>query len=176
MPRQYTHHFFKSPLPRFLILAAQTDDCWPWQGRVANNGYATFSVEGKFVSAHRWVYEFCYGPIPPGLDIDHVCHNRDLSCPAGADCLHRRCVNPTHLEAMTHRVNIQRGRTGKVNNRHKNANSMKTECKRGHPFDAANTYYYKGSGYRQCIACRDLWLKAHRVVKNITGDAQSLPT
>jgi hypothetical protein len=49
------------------------------------------------------------GDIPVGMDIDHLCHNADPDCVSDASCPHRRCVNPKHLEAVTHRVNTLRG-------------------------------------------------------------------
>lgn len=48
------------------------------------------------IYAHRLSYELFVGPIPDGYELDHLCRNRG-------------CVNPAHLEAVTHRVNVLRG-------------------------------------------------------------------
>lgn len=73
------------------------DDCWPWIGQRNANGYGRSSVKGRKTYAHRTVYEVWVGPIPDGHDIDHLCHNRDETCPGGTTCPHRACVNPAHL-------------------------------------------------------------------------------
>lgn len=67
------------------------DACWLWLGGHLQSGYAM----GSRTTAHREVYEKMRGPIPPGLEIDHLCRNRG-------------CVNPSHLEAVTHQENIRR--------------------------------------------------------------------
>lgn len=91
--------------------------------------------------AHRVAYEWLVGPIPVGLDLGHVCHDQDASCPGGL-CMHRRCVNPAHLRPMTRAENCANGRH----------NASRTHCPRGHAYDEANTYVTP-SGYRQCRTC-----------------------
>ncbi len=54
------------------------------------------------------------GKIPNGYNIDHLCHNVDKTCMGGNLCKHRRCVNPEHLEAVTAKVNVRRGRRAKL--------------------------------------------------------------
>lgn len=150
MPKEYTRRVpLNHPIARFLVHAGQTDDCWPWQGRINRKGYGQMLVDGKWPSVHRWIYEFCYGPLADDLVIDHTCHNRDASCPAGPACLHRRCCNPAHLEAVTVGENIRRGQTGKANN----YQHAKVACKRGHPFTMENTYVSPADGSRQCKIC-----------------------
>lgn len=72
--------------------------CWLWTGALTIDGYGSvyFSPEKKGLMAHRVVYELLRGPIPDGLQIDHLCRNT-------------RCVNPDHLEPVTQRVNVRRG-------------------------------------------------------------------
>ncbi len=86
------------------------DDCWPWTGSVTPNGYGQYFIDGRLIAAHRVALELATGvAVSESLDVDHICHNGDLSCPNGSDCLHRRCCNPAHLEAVTHKVNVNRG-------------------------------------------------------------------
>lgn len=98
---------------RFAAKVAQAgpDECWEWTGGRNTNGYGVIASGGRRgvnINAHRVAYELAHGPIPDGLVIDHLCENRG-------------CVNPRHLEAVQHDVNIVRA-TGK-----------RTTCKRGHP-------------------------------------------
>lgn len=85
----------KEFLERFEV---QPNGCWLWKQQSRHqHGYVKF---GR-VYAHRWSYEQYNGPIPEGFTVDHECHNQDVSCVAGDDCPHRRCVNPKHLAART---------------------------------------------------------------------------
>lgn len=71
-------------------------ECWPWQGEINAEGYGRLAKRFRFELAHRATYELLVGPIPSGLDIDHLCFNR-------------RCVNPKHMEPVTRGVNAARG-------------------------------------------------------------------
>ena len=110
--------------------------CWPWTGAL-RNGYGQVTItrdDGRRTRyAHRVAYEFANGEIPAGMEIDHLCRNP-------------RCVNPRHLEVVTSRENVLRGTGPSARN------ARKTECKRGHPFDEANTYY-RSNGSRYCREC-----------------------
>lgn len=90
------------------------DDCWPWTGYCQANGYGARSnhTPGETRLAHRIAYELLVGPIPKDMVLDHVCHTRDPQCADNDQCPHRRCVNPAHLEPVTRRENIARGRGG----------------------------------------------------------------
>ena len=94
---------------RFMLKVEVTPTgCWKWLGVITPKGYGYFR-DGKMISAHRWSFSTFVGPIPDDLQIDHLCHTDDSSCPGGNDCPHRRCVNPAHLEPVTPQGNSLRG-------------------------------------------------------------------
>lgn len=122
---------------RFWALVTKTETCWLF-ANVQSNGYGSLSgavTNGRSNLAHRVAYELLIGPIPEGLQLDHLCRVRN-------------CVNPEHLEPVTPWENTMRSTSISA------VNARKTECLRGHPFSDENTYYSK-DGRRYCIACRD---------------------
>lgn len=133
------------PLERLLARSIRADNgCLLYTGTLNVRGYGQISVNGERMLAHRAMYELTVGPIPDGLDLDHTCHTRDLACPGGIDCMHRRCIEVAHLEPVTGAENSRRGRS---------FNAAKTRCGAGHPYDEANTYIYDGRRY--CRACNN---------------------
>ncbi len=107
-------------------------ECWWWVAAKSAKGYGWFWAS-RHVRAHRWSYEHWRGPIPQGLQIDHLCRNPS-------------CVRPSHLEPVTRRTNILRGEGVSAQN------ARKTQCLRGHPFSGANLYVAP-SGRRDCRLC-----------------------
>ena len=102
-------------------------ECWPWQRSTNGRGYGRVRVNGKQTGAHRVAYEFRKGPIPAGLEIDHLCRQRS-------------CVNPDHLEAVRHQVNVLRGVGASAQC------ARQITCKNGHPFTV-------GRRQRACLQC-----------------------
>jgi hypothetical protein len=91
---------------RFWAKVEKTATCWVWTGRATTNGYGAHSfteyqsgrikenVKRHEVRAHRYSWEKAKGPIPDGMEIDHVCHNR-------------LCVRPSHLRITTRKQNAE---------------------------------------------------------------------
>ena len=128
----------KDHTAKFLSLIDKSGDCWEWNGKHFPTGYGRFYHRGSQYT-HRYSYEMFVGPIPEGLEIDHLCRNRG-------------CLKPSHLEAVTHRENVLRSpiAVGAMNRN-------KTHCKRGHEFTEANTRNFtqkNGSSGRECLICK----------------------
>jgi hypothetical protein len=87
-------------------------ECWPWTGYIAPNGYGQFGMPNGTRLPHRLAYQFLVGEIPGRLVLDHLCHTREPDCDVTDRCAHRRCCNPAHLEPVTRRMNLARGRGG----------------------------------------------------------------
>ncbi len=106
--------------------------CWLWLASTSVLGYGHFRVDGKTAKAHRYSYERFVGPVPRGLELDHKCRVRS-------------CVNPDHLEPVTHAENVRRG----VAAERKRAI---THCRQGHAFSDENTAFTP-QGRRRCKMC-----------------------
>jgi hypothetical protein len=87
-----------------------TDEgCILWPGFIHRTGYGQVKVEGRVRGAHVVAYEREVGPVPDGMELDHICHDPNY-CSGGWSCLHRRCVNTKHLEPVTASENQRRAR------------------------------------------------------------------
>lgn len=95
--------------------------CWTWRGHHNPKGYAIYSGRG----AHCAAYRLAKGEIPGGCEIDHLCRNRG-------------CVNPDHLEAVTHQANVDRAK--------------RDGCRNGHVYQPGS-YYVTKRGTKVCKAC-----------------------
>jgi len=87
-------------------------------------------LSGGHVQAHRVAYRLTVGEIPAGLVLDHLCRNR-------------WCQNPTHLEPVTCKENIRRGKL------------YRSHCSAGHELTEDNIQRTK-DGYRVCLTCEEI--------------------
>lgn len=133
--------------------------CWEWIGQINAYGYGKISIGSKTdgtafkAMAHRVAYELLVGPIPDGLDLDHLCRNR-------------RCINPAHLEPVTRQVNLLRGETLPARN------AAKTHCVRGHELAGDNVIHQK-TGKRWCRECRRAHDRKRRPAKIPTSSERT---
>jgi len=122
----------KQTLEGILSKVEICGDCWLWTQPLKADGYAKVRFHGKEWLAHRLVKHLLTSEtVPNGLELDHLCKVR-------------HCVNPDHLEPVTHKENVARSH---------HANKGKTHCSKGHEFTFDNTYK-RPDGRRNCRQCR----------------------
>lgn len=112
-----------------------TDDCcWPWKLSIGSHGYGQVGWwdntlrRSAMTTAHRVAWLASVGPIPEGMTVDHLCHQR-------------RCCNPAHLRLLSN-----------VENARDNSQGRKMSCPAGHTYDLGNTYV-NPRGHRFCRQC-----------------------
>lgn len=119
------------------LIEPQPSSCWLWTGRKNVKGYGQFGP----LLAHRFGVELVRGKIPKGLELDHICNNR-------------ACVNPSHLEAVTHKENCRR------------ASERRGVCPNGHPYTEEHSIpNHKTGGRRGCRTCRKEYMRQKRIEK-----------
>lgn len=126
-------------------------DCWPWMAARDRLGYGKISAGrrksngGRDIKAHRFAYETLRGAVPDGLELDHLCRNAS-------------CVNPEHLEPVTHQENMLRGVDVS------GVNARKTHCPQGHAYSPENTYRGEPTARRRGVRrqCRTCHLERQR--------------
>jgi len=115
-----------------VIFIRGLDECWEWPQKTNRNGYGIVRVGRKTFMVHKLMYPMGW-EMEEGEVLDHKCRNR-------------LCCNPRHLELVSVRENTLRGEGPTAQN------ARKTECPRGHKYDAQNTKI-RPCGRRQCLAC-----------------------
>lgn len=129
MPRE-------TPLFMKLIKGSTLNEktgCWEWQG-CKKEGYGMVCHRGRTVTTHRASFKLFFNTeIPKPLELDHTCRVRS-------------CINPLHLEPVTHRENVSRSPLLGL------GNLKKTHCPKGHAYEGKNLYVTKTRS-RLCKAC-----------------------
>lgn len=141
-PRPLLERFDESWAP---VAGPLETPCWNWTSGIhSRDGYAIFNApptgqvpEGrapryKGHRAYKWRWEHEHGPVPDGLELDHLCRNR-------------ACVNPEHMEPVTHEENNRRSLSPTA------INARKAHCPAGHPYAEDNLR--SGQTGRKCRAC-----------------------
>lgn len=123
-------HYDETPCP----VPGLNGPCHVYRGAKDSAGYGHVRANGVTVKTCRYCWERAHGVIPKGMEMDHLCRVR-------------ACCNVAHLRVVSHAVNM----TNTVGSGWQ-LNAEKQFCKRGHPFDSANTKLTK-DGRRQCAAC-----------------------
>lgn len=117
---------------RFWARVEVVGACLLWRGRLDHHGYGRHAVGTKYVAAHRFAFESAQRPVPDGYELDHLCRT-----PA--------CVNPEHLDVVSHRENMLRGETFAAEQ------ARRTHCPQGHALAGSNLIRYRD--HRQCREC-----------------------
>lgn len=112
----------------------RADGCWEWTASRYSNGYGRFRepITRRQCLAHRWGYEQFIGPVPDDLELDHLCRNK-------------ACVNPDHLEPVTHAENVRRWQITLV---------KPTHCRNGHEYTSDNCLWH--ASVRRCRTCSQI--------------------
>lgn len=117
--------------------------CWEWQGALNNKGYGVIGDNYKVVYVHRVAFEQVFGPIPHGMELDHLCRNT-------------KCANPYHMDVVTHRTNILRGTSPM------SVQARATHCMWGHEL-IGDAFWTDKRGRRHCLTCDYRRKKAARL-------------
>lgn len=128
------------------VVPDRPSGCWIWRKAQTTDGYGKIGVEGKTCRAHRVAYKVFVGEIPEGYQVHHTCVEQGFGSTL--------CINPHHLEAVTHIENTRRGDAGKHL-------TERTHCPRGHIY-AGENLMVEADGFRRCRTCRREQARAYR--------------
>lgn len=137
--------------------------CWLWILAPDKDGYGSLKRNRRTIRAHRFTYEQLVGPIPDGMELDHLCANK---------C----CVNPQHLEPVTTLQNVQRmqnrvaGARDRLGETSKARRDKRTHCPKGHSYSGDNLR--TTSIQRVCRACARENMRAYRLPEKLRREAK----
>lgn len=145
------------PIPEY---APHLGPCWVWKASTTA-GYGHFFDKGQR-AAHGWSYEHANGPVPEGLQLDHLCRVR-------------ACVRPSHLEPVTHAENLRRGAGGVISDLRPLA-PWPTHCLHGHELTERNTGVYQGRPVcRRCSSDKTIRSQRRRLLGETKWVGSKLP-
>lgn len=158
-------HFNAVPIETRLKDYTLNGDCWLWNKGLNKYGYGKVKYQGRTIGVHRVSY-FVHTGKWPETGLDHVCHTIDPACKGGVECLHRRCINPEHLEPVESRENSRRrdvrvdldqnARIPKlIRRKHLNV------CGKSHEYTEENTRITP-KGHRSCRTCAREYARERR--------------
>jgi hypothetical protein len=128
------------PIRTFLTrVSRQADGCWRFTGPIGSHGYGVFGAGGRLWRAHCFAYESLVGPVPQGLQLDHLCRNK-------------WCVSPAHLEPVSGSENMLR-----------RPESRKRFCRHGHAMTHYRRQFRRGRPVYTCWFCRPVGTKVSRI-------------
>jgi hypothetical protein len=127
----------------FIHRPVPDTQCWITPFAVKEGQYAYATINGRKRRLHGALYGLIVGAVPDGLELDHLCRNT-------------RCVNPWHLEPITHQENVLRGASGVLQIR-------RDRCRKGHLYDETNTY--QSTNGRVCRKCQNESQRRYRARK-----------
>lgn len=118
--------------------------CWEWLGCRHRHGYADMSLIYNGIRlrlGHVIAYTIFRGEIPEGLELDHTCKFKP-------------CVNPWHVEPVTHAVNLRRA--------YHSLTSADTVCQNGHSLMPGDLLL-RANGKTICVFCNREWQRKYRL-------------
>jgi len=121
---------------KHIKISKDPNACWIWTAYKNKDGYGVMGYNNRLYLAHGFVYLYLVGEISKFKELDHFL------------CKNTACVNPDHLQPVTHKVNCMRG--DHFTNNH---NRKKTHCPNGHEYTKDNTFV-RQNGRRDCLICK----------------------
>ena len=108
---------YATPVEAFAARTELQGDCLIWTGATRHGGYGQLKVDGRKIAAHRYAFERENGPIPEGMVVDHICHNR-ACCAVSHLRLATSAQNAQNRSGSAHGTDLPRGVTRRPSGRY----------------------------------------------------------